>query len=185
VVVGSDHFKHCCSFRSWGSFSADPLANSQIAKQWNEDQQIAHTLDNIMDRCSLQRYFYLSSWSFIYGFTRHSASGPLLFLEYNMLQSEYLVSKTLENLDDANIIVFQKKTSALYIEKQFYDLTQGEVVDNFTLTPPKCAGETIHSDRFVLLFRKSGPNRKSCRLVTPIWDDEAAQRFRASQQTRH
>ena len=121
---------------------------------WTEDREIAHAIDGILDRCSLGRYYNLGGPSYVYGFTRHSPTGPLLYLELFMLQDPYLVSQTLANLKGTDLILFQNKASALHIEKEYYDLAEVEVAKSFQTNPWPCAEQSIRSDRFILLFRK-------------------------------
>jgi hypothetical protein len=127
----------------------------RVDTTWITEPAEAATIDRIMDQCGYERYFYLGSSNPLFGLTKHSPEGPLLFMEYFMLQNSYLVESTLRNLDRSDIIVFEKKTSALAIEKQFYDLTENRVVRDFTLESPPCA-ERFESERFVLFYRKVG-----------------------------
>jgi len=122
--------------------------------QLMQDQKVAAALDQIMDRCNVKNYYNLGNNNYVFAFTRHSPSGPLLYLEYYMLQNKYLVDTTLQNLKNVDLILFEKKTHALGIEKQYYNLTEKEVTENFQLDPWTCASETINTDRYVLLFRK-------------------------------
>lgn len=121
---------------------------------WEEAAKVAATVDAIMERCRMDRYAYLGGSSGIYGFTRHSPLGPLLYLEYYMLQSPYLVHESLIRIREAKLIVFEKKKSALSIEKEYYDQTQDYVSAHFQLDPPPCAEQTVNSERFAVFFRK-------------------------------
>jgi hypothetical protein len=137
-----------------------PLAGlPRIDTTWAVEPQEAAAIDRIMDHCNYERYFYLGSSSPLFALTKHSPEGPLLFMDYFMLQNSYLVETTLRNLDRSNLIVFEKKKSALAIEKQFYDLTQDRVVRDFTLEPPPCA-EKFVSERFVLFYRRASHGAK-------------------------
>jgi hypothetical protein len=118
------------------------------------DRVMARRIDQIMDACGYHEYAHLGTSSPYYGLTRHSPTGPLLFLEYYTLQQPHLVSETLRRLPTADLIVFRRTASALMIQRQFYDLTEPIVVRGYTTKPPPCAGEGYQDDLFVLLYRK-------------------------------
>ena len=49
-----------------------------------------------MDRCGETTYEYLGSPSAVYGYTRHSPSGPLIFLNYFILRNSDTVERSLQ-----------------------------------------------------------------------------------------
>ncbi len=136
-------------------FSDFPYIQVGASPLLSADRKVAPVLDGIMERCHIDRYWNLGGMNYVYGLTSHPASGPLLFMDMYMLQNSYLVSRTLKNMSQVNLILFQKKNYALFAEKQLYDLTENVVVGQFQFKPWECAeGETINTDRYVLLFRK-------------------------------
>jgi hypothetical protein len=142
-----------CSIAAMPFMGNVPISGRFSYPTLESDQQVAEALDAIMDRCRETRYEYLGSPSAVYGYTRHSPLGPLFFLNNYTLRNGKAVDQTLHNLQQANLILFERKTSALSIEKEFYDLTADEVASQFQSKPWECAGGTISTSQFVLLYR--------------------------------
>ncbi len=114
----------------------------------NGRQDVPPAIDNILDACGYNRYFYLGWQPYITASTRHSPYGPM-FTQYwgysstndlnNLNRSPLIILETIENLDNAK------------------GATEKIISDNFTLTPPACAAPFLNKLTAYKVYFRSTP----------------------------
>lgn len=130
------------------------LAPIEKTRAWEEEQMHAEKIDQIMDDCSYDRYLYIGGLgSSVPALTVHSPLGPGFFISDYTARTVPLVESMNANINNTDLVVFQKVTHVLGSEKKVYDLLQKEAVASFSVTPPSCASKNLESEEYVLLFR--------------------------------
>lgn len=116
---------------------------------------IAEKLDEVMDRCKINRYLYLGQGSsYVYGFTRHSPLGPLFFFHAFLLDDTELVNGAADNLEETQLVLAQPRHLISWREKAFYDGAMLYMRQSFSEMPWQCAGvDSTYLSPYRLFFR--------------------------------
>jgi len=127
------------------------------AEQIQEERAVAAKLDGLLDRCDVGRYLYLGSPSNVYGYTRHSPLGPMIFLNAYFLQEPRLVGPLFANLQQADVVLVHKVGTRRPnpLEQQIYELAAPILRSQYSPSPPDCAVGGIDTENFLALFRVS------------------------------
>lgn len=116
---------------------------------------IAASIDGVMDRCQIDRYFLAQSRSGpLYGFTRHSPLNYFIFatFPYEFLDNPAFEAKTIDRLNIASILIADTGGILLPASPLGTKLLQ-TLTDDFTTTAWACAG-TIDVAPYHVFFRK-------------------------------
>jgi len=122
---------------------------------WSERRAVlvraAETIDEVMDRCGWERYLHVvNKGAGAFGYTKHSPYGPI-FVQFNRFieGSKMYEERFREALFETPLLVLCEGQ-----ETNLTDSAKTYINDNFTFTPPSCAGEFQQPVPYRLVFRK-------------------------------
>ena len=122
---------------------------------WKERKAVltraAETIDGVMDRCGWERYLHVvNKGAGAFGYTKHSPYGPI-FIQFNRFieGSETYEKRFREALFETPLLVLCEGQ-----ETNLTDSAKVYINENFSFTPPSCAGAFQQPVPYRLVFRK-------------------------------